>query len=288
MRKILISILLAGAAAPASPRRSPAPARRPAKRARAAPARLEQTPADGAPAGNRSRAIARERSKHASRSEQRPQRAVAVDCRGQRDGSSRPVSTSSGARRFSGDGSWRPGATRQRRSGGDQRQQAASQQPSARQSRARCASPDQRSGRRTCMRPRTRTPDRQRHVRSRGNRSRPQAALEQPPRANGRAGTPTGATTAATTGGDYRDRHRSIFHLGFYYDPFGWGYRPYQHRLPAVAELLQQQLLDQRSVAVPAALRAAGTTAGSATGTTRCWSTLYSGQVVDVIHNFFW
>jgi len=27
---------------------------------------------------------------------------------------------------------------------------------------------------------------------------------------------------------DYRHRHRSIFHLGFYYDPFGWGYYPYQ------------------------------------------------------------
>jgi Nickel/cobalt transporter regulator len=27
---------------------------------------------------------------------------------------------------------------------------------------------------------------------------------------------------------DYRRHHRSIFHLGFYYDPFGWGYSPYQ------------------------------------------------------------
>jgi hypothetical protein len=26
---------------------------------------------------------------------------------------------------------------------------------------------------------------------------------------------------------NYRRRHRSLFHLGFYYDPFGWGYRPY-------------------------------------------------------------
>jgi len=27
---------------------------------------------------------------------------------------------------------------------------------------------------------------------------------------------------------NYRHRHRSLFHLGFYYDPFGWGYYPYQ------------------------------------------------------------
>jgi hypothetical protein len=27
---------------------------------------------------------------------------------------------------------------------------------------------------------------------------------------------------------DWRRHHRSIFHLGFYYDPFGWDYFPYQ------------------------------------------------------------
>ena len=26
---------------------------------------------------------------------------------------------------------------------------------------------------------------------------------------------------------DHRRRHRSLFHFGFYYDPFGWSYRPY-------------------------------------------------------------
>jgi len=26
---------------------------------------------------------------------------------------------------------------------------------------------------------------------------------------------------------NYRNRNRSLFHLGFYYDPFGWGYQPY-------------------------------------------------------------
>lgn len=26
---------------------------------------------------------------------------------------------------------------------------------------------------------------------------------------------------------NWRHRHRSIFHLGYYYDPFGWGYQPF-------------------------------------------------------------
>jgi hypothetical protein len=26
---------------------------------------------------------------------------------------------------------------------------------------------------------------------------------------------------------DYRRHHRSIFHLGFYFDPYGWGYQPF-------------------------------------------------------------
>ena len=27
---------------------------------------------------------------------------------------------------------------------------------------------------------------------------------------------------------NHRNHHRSLFHLGFYYDPFGWGYSPFQ------------------------------------------------------------
>jgi Ni/Co efflux regulator RcnB len=27
---------------------------------------------------------------------------------------------------------------------------------------------------------------------------------------------------------NYRHKHRSLFHLGLYFDPFGWGYQPYQ------------------------------------------------------------
>ena len=26
---------------------------------------------------------------------------------------------------------------------------------------------------------------------------------------------------------DYRNHHRSLFHFGFYYDPYGWGYQPF-------------------------------------------------------------
>ena len=27
---------------------------------------------------------------------------------------------------------------------------------------------------------------------------------------------------------DWRRHHHSLFHLGFYYDPYGWGYSPFQ------------------------------------------------------------
>ena len=85
----------------------------------------------------------------------------------------------------------------------------------------------------------------------------------------------------------YRDRNRSLFSLGFYYDPFGWNYRrhnigwymyptyysarywlndPWQYRLP-------QAYGPYRWV--------------------RYWDdallvNIYTGEVVDVIHNFFW
>ena len=64
----------------------------------------------------------------------------------------------------------------------------------------------------------------------------------------------------------WRDSNRSRFNVGVYYDPFGWGYQPYSDRLAAVAELLQQSLLDQRSLGVPPALRAPGIPLGSLLG----------------------
>ena len=85
----------------------------------------------------------------------------------------------------------------------------------------------------------------------------------------------------------YRDRNRSIFRVGHYYDPFGWGYRPlsigftlysgyyqpsywlddpWQYRLPPVYGPYRWVRYYDDAVLVD----------------------IYSGQVVDVIRNFFW
>jgi nickel/cobalt transporter regulator len=85
----------------------------------------------------------------------------------------------------------------------------------------------------------------------------------------------------------WRDRHRSSFHLGLYYDPFGWGYQPfsvgyrlwpnyyssnywindpYQYRLPYAPPGTQWIRYYNDALLVD----------------------MYSGQVVDVIQNFFW
>jgi Ni/Co efflux regulator RcnB len=85
----------------------------------------------------------------------------------------------------------------------------------------------------------------------------------------------------------HRDRHRSNFRIGFYYDPFGWNYRrwsigsylypsyyrssfwlndPWQYRLPPAYGPYRW---------------------------VRYWNdaflvNIYTGEVVDVIHGFFW
>ena len=85
----------------------------------------------------------------------------------------------------------------------------------------------------------------------------------------------------------HRDRHRSIFHLGFYYDPFGWSYRrwsigsflwpnyyrssfwlddPWYYRLPPAYGPYRWVRYWDDALLV----------------------NIYTGQVVDVIHNFFW
>jgi Ni/Co efflux regulator RcnB len=85
---------------------------------------------------------------------------------------------------------------------------------------------------------------------------------------------------------NYRNRHRSIFHLGFYYDPFGFGYSPfnigYQLR-PAYYS--QNYWFDPSMYGLPYP--------PPGTQWVRYWNDallvdVYSGQVVDVIHNFFW
>jgi hypothetical protein len=86
---------------------------------------------------------------------------------------------------------------------------------------------------------------------------------------------------------NYRNRHRSQFHLSFYYDPFGWGYQPYQigWRLWPSYYSSRFWINDPWQYRLPY----------SPPGTQ--WVRYYddavlvdtwSGQVVDVIYNFFW
>lgn len=86
---------------------------------------------------------------------------------------------------------------------------------------------------------------------------------------------------------NYRDHNRSIFRLGNYYDPYGWGYRrfsigfsigsgyygsnywlddPWMYRLPATYGPYRWVRYYDDALLV----------------------NIYSGQVVDVINNFFW
>ena len=86
---------------------------------------------------------------------------------------------------------------------------------------------------------------------------------------------------------NWRNHHHSIFHLGFYYDPFGWGYQPYdigwrlwpnyyssnywindpyQYRLPFAPPGTQWIRYYNDALLVDT----------------------YTGEVVDVIRNFFW
>ncbi|MEO6224429.1 MAG: RcnB family protein [Sphingomicrobium sp.] len=86
---------------------------------------------------------------------------------------------------------------------------------------------------------------------------------------------------------DYRNRNRSRFHLGFYYDPFGWGYQrysigwrmwpsyfssnfwiddPWQYRLPYAPPGTRWVRYYDDAMLIDT----------------------WSGQVVDVLYNFFW
>ncbi len=85
----------------------------------------------------------------------------------------------------------------------------------------------------------------------------------------------------------WRKKHRSLFHLGFYFDPFGWGYQPYsigwrlwpsyyssrywinnpyQYRLPYAPPGYQWVRYWNDAILVDT----------------------WTGEVVDVLYNFFW
>ena len=85
----------------------------------------------------------------------------------------------------------------------------------------------------------------------------------------------------------WRDDHRSRFHIGIYYDPFGWGYQPFSigWRLWPNYYSSQYWISDPWDYQLPYA--------PPGTQWVRYYNDvllidLYSGEVVDVIHGFFW
>jgi Ni/Co efflux regulator RcnB len=86
---------------------------------------------------------------------------------------------------------------------------------------------------------------------------------------------------------DHRRRHRSIFHLGIYFDPFGWNYRPYSigWRLWPSYYSSRYWINDPWFYRLPYA--------PPGYRWVRYWDDAllvdtWTGEVVDVIHNFFW
>ena len=86
---------------------------------------------------------------------------------------------------------------------------------------------------------------------------------------------------------DWRRRHRSHFHLGFYYDPFGWSYRPY-----SIGWRLWPNYYSSRYwISDPWEYRLPYAPPGYRW--IRYWDDAvlvdtFTGEVRDVIHNFFW
>ena len=85
----------------------------------------------------------------------------------------------------------------------------------------------------------------------------------------------------------HRNRHRSIFHLGFYYDPFGWGYQRYNvgWRLWPNYYSRSHWLNDPWMYRLPPAY--------PGTQWIRYYDDallvdIWTGEVVDVIYDFFW
>ena len=85
----------------------------------------------------------------------------------------------------------------------------------------------------------------------------------------------------------WRDRNRSSFRLGFYYDPFGWSYRRWSIGSFLFPSYYQSRywLHDPWHYRLPPAY--------GPYRWVRYWDDAvlvdtYTGEVVDVIHNFFW
>lgn len=84
----------------------------------------------------------------------------------------------------------------------------------------------------------------------------------------------------------YRDRNRSVFRLGVYFDPFGYSYHRYN-----IGYRIQPIYFGQRYWIDPAMYQLPYPPPG--TQWVRYWNDallvdMYTGEVVDVIYNFFW
>jgi hypothetical protein len=86
---------------------------------------------------------------------------------------------------------------------------------------------------------------------------------------------------------NWRKRNRSLFHLGFYYDPFGWGYQPYSigWRLWPSYYSNRYWINDPWMYRLPYA--------PPGYQWIRYWNDAilvdtWTGEVVDVLYNFFW
>ena len=83
-----------------------------------------------------------------------------------------------------------------------------------------------------------------------------------------------------------RHHHRSLFHLGFYYDPYGWGYQPF-----SIGWRLWPSYYGRNYWIDPSMYGLPYAPPGYAW--VRYWNDAmlvdtWSGQVVDMIPNFFW
>lgn len=85
----------------------------------------------------------------------------------------------------------------------------------------------------------------------------------------------------------YRDRNRSRFHIGFYFDPFGWNYQRYNIGWRMWPHYYGQEywLNDPWQYRLPPAY---GPYRWVRYYDDALLVNIYTGSVVDVIHNFFW
>ena len=114
---------------------------------------------------------------------------------------------------------------------------------------------------------------------ARGRRSSARPAAGHAAAARGRRRTPSPSKWSTNWRHDgrydwhnHRNQHRSLFHFGFYYDPFGWGYQRYRSAGGcgrAITAATSGSTI-RGCTACPTRRRAR---AGSAIMTTLCWST---------------